>query len=381
MRQVYLDHNATTPLHPEVLEAFLLSARETFGNPSSIHWAGRNARSTIEKARESVVRLVNCDPVEVIFTSSGTEADNAALKGIASAAKGDHIVTTAVEHPAVLNTCLWLESRGVSVTRVPVDRFGMPDPAEVEAAINPRTMLVSVMLANNETGNILPVAEIGSIAERHRIPLHCDAVQAAGRIPVDLREMKIGLLSLSAHKMYAPKGVGALVVRKGIKLHPLLHGGSQERNRRAGTENVAGIAAFGAACELAIRTMEEEAARQLVLRRRLEEGILGSVPGTKIQGHPDLRLPNTATISFSGIAADSLILNLDLKGIAVSSGAACSSGTLRHSPVLAAMGVSPEEAGASIRFSLGRTNTAEEIDYLLEVLPETVERLRSRSGS
>lgn len=376
--RIYLDHNATTPTDPEVLEAFLLPLRKAFGNPSSIHGEGREARRIVEEARERVARLVNCDPGEVVFTSSGTEADNLAIQGAVSAyaARGEHVVTTAVEHPAVLKTCEWLENRGVAVTRVPVDRCGMPDPEEVARAITPRTILVSVMLANNETGNIFPVAAVGALAAERKIPFHCDAVQAAGRVPIDVRQAGIGLLSLSGHKLYAPKGVAALVVRRTVKLHPLLHGGAQERNRRAGTENVAGIAAFGAACELALGRMAAENGRQADLRNRLEQGVLERIPGTFVLGHPELRLPNTALLAFPGTAADSLLLNLDLEGIAVSSGSACSSGTIRYSPVVAAMGFTPAETGAVIRFSLGRSTTGEEVDRVLEILPGVVAKLR-----
>ncbi len=373
-----MDYNATTPVHPEVLEALLPFYREAFGNPSSIHWAGRNVKGALEEAREKVALLVGCDPAEVVFTSCGTEADNMAIKGVAAALRGNgnHIITTGVEHPAVLNTCLYLEHEGFEITRLDVDRHGMLDPERLEAAITERTILISVMHANNETGTIFPVGEIGEIAARRRVRFHCDAVQAVGRIPVDCRADTIHLLSLSGHKLYAPKGIGALVVRKGVKLHPLLHGGSQERNRRGGTENVAGIVALGTACELARRAMVEEAPRLRELRDRLETGIRERIPGVTLNGHPEQRLPNTANLSFSGTTADSLLMNLDLAGIAASSGAACSSGTLRHSHVLGAMGTEPVAAGGSIRFSLGRESAAADVEYLLDVLPGIVARLR-----
>lgn len=352
--------------------------RENFGNPSSIHWAGRRVKAAVEEAREKVAAFLGCRPVEVVFTAGGTEADNMAIKGVASAAagKGEHIITTCVEHPAVLNTCLYLEKEGYRVTRLEVDSAGLPDPARLEACITDRTILISVMYANNETGTILPVNEIGEIAGRRRIPFHCDAVQAAGKVLIDCREMNVGLLAVSGHKLGAPQGIGALVVRRGIKAHPLIHGGAQERNRRAGTENVAGIVGLGKACELAQRSLATEPDRLCKLRDRLEEGILELLPDVRVNGDRVRRLPNTANISFAGVEADSLLANLDLAGIAVSSGAACSSGTLRMSHVLAAMGVEPALAKGSIRFSLGRENSAADVDSLLDLLPGIVERLR-----
>lgn len=378
MREAYLDYNATTPVDPRVVETMLPYFRESFGNPSSVHGAGRKARAAMEEAREEVARLVNCDPVEVVFTSGGTEADNMAISGVAAAlrGRGNHIITTRVEHPAVLATCLHLEREGYEVTRIEVDRQGRIDPDRVSAAITDRTILISVMHANNETGTISPVREIGEVAARHRIYFHSDAVQSAGRIPLDCREENILLLSLSAHKIYGPKGTGALVVRKGVKVHSFIHGGSQERHRRGGTENVAGIVAFGKACELARGSLAAEPARLQVLRNRLEEGILASVPGVLVNGDPCHRLPNTTNLSFPGTAADSLLASLDLEGIAASSGAACSSGTLKHSHVLAAMGVEPAVAGGAIRFSVGRENSDDDVNHLLAVLPGIVERLR-----
>ncbi len=378
MRHIYLDYNATTPVHPEVLEAFLGFYREQFGNPSSIHWAGRRVKGAVEKAREKVALLVNCEPVEVIFTSCGTEADNMALKGVAAALgdRGNHIITTRSEHPAVVNSCLALEQQGYEITWLAVDRNGMPDLDELEAAITARTILISVMFANHETGVLLPVQEIGAIAARRRVYFHCDAVQAVGKVPVDFKGLNVGLLALSGHKLYAPKGIGALVVRKGVKVAPLIHGGPQERNRRAGTENVAGIVALGKACELALDAITAESRRIAVLRDRLEEGLLSAIPDARVNGHRERRLPNTTNLSFPGAEADSLLLNLDLQGIAASSGSACSSGTLKASAVLAAMGVEPAYARGAVRFSLGRETTEGEIDYVLQVLPDIVERLR-----
>ena len=377
MRFVYLDNNATTQVHPLVLESYVSCCRDRFGNPSSIHWAGRESRAALETAREQVARFCGCDPSEVIFTSGGAEADNLAVKGVAAASysRGRHIITTAVEHPAVLAACLSLEQNGFRITRLTVDRHGQLDPAELEAAITPETILISAMYANNETGVIFPVAAIGAIAARHRIPFHCDAVQAAGWLPLECRVTGIGLLALSAHKLQAPKGVGALIVRKGVRLHPILHGGAQERNRRAGTENLPAIVAFGVACGLITASLAEESDRVRRLRGRLEGGILAIWPGAVVNGDPLERLPNTLNVSFPGARVDTLLASLDLLGIAVSSGAACSSGTVRHSPVLAAMGIVPEASVASVRFSLGRETVAEDIDYVLEVLPIVRERL------
>lgn len=377
---IYMDYNATTPVHPDVLEALLPYYKESFGNPSSIHWAGRMVKGALEEAREKVAALVGCDPVEVVFTSCGSEADNMAIKGVAATlrGKGNHIITTAVEHPAVLNACLYLESNGFEITRLGVDRQGIVDLDELEATINEKTILVSAMFANNETGVLFPIREIGEIAARRGVYLHCDAVQAVGKAPVDCRQMGIRLLALSGHKLGAPKGIGALIIRKGVKLHPLIHGGSQERNRRAGTENVAGIVALGKACEIAKAEMAAEATRLKALRDRLEQGILVQFPDVRLNGHPENRLPTTTNLSFPRMEADSLLLNLDLAGVAVSSGSACSSGTLKTSPVLAAMGVEPALARGSVRFSLGRGTTEKEVDFVLAALPEIIERLREQ---
>lgn len=378
---VYMDYNATAPVHPEVLEAFLPYYGEKFGNPSSVHLAGRRVKGAIEDAREKVAHLLGCDPVEAVFTSSGTEADNMAIKGIASAmrGKGNHIITTRVEHPAVLNSCLYLEQQGYEITRLDVDGQGMLDPASIEASITERTILISIMHANNETGTVFPAEEIGALAVRNKVAFHCDAVQSAGKIPIDCRRMNAGLLSISGHKLGAPQGIGVLVVRKGVKLHPLIHGGAQERNRRAGTENVAGIVALGRACELALAAMDEESRRLSRLRDRIEREVATVIAGLRINGDRENRLPNTCNISFAGCDADALLANLDMEGIAASSGAACSSGALRASHVLLAMGVEPELAKGSIRFSLGRENCDADVDHLLRVLPGIVARLRKNS--
>jgi cysteine desulfurase len=374
----YLDYNATTPVHPAVLEAFLPFYGERFGNPSSIHWAGRLVKGAIDEAREQVAALVNCDPAEVVFTSGGTEADNMAIKGVAAAlrTKGNHIITTRTEHPAVVNSCAYLEKLGYRLTWLPVDGEGLVDIAALAAAITEQTVLIALMAANNETGTLLPVAEIGALAMERRVYFHCDGVQAAGKVPLDFKSMQATFLALSGHKIGAPKGIGALVVRKGAKLYPLLHGGAQERNRRGGTENVAGIVGFGKACELAKAALGGETARLNGLRDRLESGILAAIPDARLNGHPQQRLPNTSNLAFRGVTADSLLFNLDLQGIAASSGSACSSGTLKSSPVLAAMGIPPDYAQGAVRFSLGWQTSAADIEHVLAVLPGIVARLR-----
>ncbi len=381
MKRIYLDNNATTAVRPEVLEAMLPFYREQFGNPSSVHWAGRAVSGAVEKAREQVARLINCSPAEIVFTSCGSEGDNCAIKGTVEALreKGDHIITTTVEHPAVLNTCQFLEKQGLRVTYLPVDADGMLDLKDLEAAIDEKTILISIMWGNNETGTIFPMEEIGAIARKHKVRLHTDAVQAVGKIPVDVQQANIDLLVLSGHKIGAPKGVGALYIRRGTKMTPLLHGGHQERNRRAGTHNVAGIAGLGLACELAGAELEEAAERIRRLRDRLEQGIKEKVPEIKINGHPEKRLPNTLNVSFAYIEGESLLLNLDMKGIAASSGSACTSGSLEPSHVMGAMCVDVLLAHSSTRFSLGADTTEEDIDYVLAELPPIIERLRQMS--
>ncbi len=381
MKRIYLDHNATTPVHPEVLEAMLPYLRDEWGNPSSIHWAAREPKKAIDSAREKVAALLGCEANEIVFTSCGSESNNFAIKGVASAlkGKGDHIITTSVEHPSVLNTCKYMAKEGWEVTFLPVDSYGMIDLDQLRDSITERTVLISIMFANNETGTIFPVEEIGRIAKERGVLFHCDAVQAVGKVKIDVKEMNIDLLSLSGHKLYAPKGVGALYVKRGVRLTPLIHGGHQERNRRAGTENVAGIVALGKACEIAMRDMEEEVAHLTRLRDRLEKGIMERIEHVRLNGHPTKRLPTTLNVSFEYIEGESILLNLDMKGVAASSGSACTSGSLEPSHVLMAMGVPPEVAHGSVRFSLGRDNTEEDIDYVLEVLPPIVERLRSMS--
>jgi cysteine desulfurase len=376
-----MDNNATTAVRPEVLEAMLPFFREQFGNPSSVHWAGRAVSGAVEKAREQVATLINCAPAEIVFVSCGSEGDNMAIKGTAEALreKGNHIITTSVEHPAVLNTCEYLEKQGFRVTYLPVDKDGMLDLKELEAAITAETILISVMWANNETGNLYPIEEIGAIARKYKVRFHTDAVQTVGKIPVDVQKANVDLLVLSGHKLGAPKGVGAIYIRRGTRMNALIHGGHQERNRRAGTYNVAGIVGLGLACELSGAEMAESAVRIARLRDRLQEGIMSAIPEIKLNGHPTMRLPNTLNISFAYIEGESLLLNFDMKGIAASSGSACTSGSLEPSHVMGAMCVDVVLAHSSTRFSLGRDNTKEEVDYVLEILPPIVQRLREMS--
>ena len=383
MKQIYLDYNATSPVRPEVLDAMLPFYQEQFGNPSSVHWAGRAVAGAVEKAREQVAAAINASPAEIVFVSCGSEGDNMAIKGTLAALKdkGDHIITTAVEHPAVLETCEYMEKIGYQVTYLPVDRDGLLNLAELEAAITDRTVLISVMWANNETGNIFPIEEIGAIARKHKIRFHTDAVQAVGKLEIDVQKANLDLLVLSGHKLGAPKGVGAVYVRRGTRMVPFLHGGHQERGRRAGTHNVAGIVGLGKACEIAAAERDAYYQRVRALRDKLEDGLLEKVPDIKLNGAPDRdqRLPNTLNVSFAYIEGESLLLNLDMYGIAASSGSACTSGSLEPSHVMGAMCVEVTLAHSSTRFSLGPETSEEEIDYLLEVLPATVQRLREMS--
>ncbi|MGD1155851.1 MAG: cysteine desulfurase NifS [Terriglobia bacterium] len=381
MKRVYLDNNATTPLAPEVFEAMRPYWLEDYGNASSIHWFGQRAKAAMERAREQVARLLEARASEIAFTSGGTESDNAAIFGIVEAARGErkHVVTTTIEHHAVLNTVQALEKRGVSVTYVRVGASGVVDPQDVASALRPETVLISVMHANNELGTIQPLEEIGRIARERDIYFHTDAVQTVGKLPVDVDKLGVDLLALSAHKLYGPKGVGALYVRRGTILRPLMHGGHHERDRRPGTENVAGIVGLGAAAELALAHLPEEADRVAALRDRLEAGTLERVPRVAVNGERTRRLPTTTNLAFDYIEGEGFVIAMDLRGIACSTGAACSSGSLEPSHVLSAIGLKPEQARASIRFSLGRFNTAEDIDTTLEILPAVVEQLRSVS--
>jgi cysteine desulfurase len=381
MRRVYLDHNGTTPVHPEVIEAMMPFFKDQFGNASSIHWAGREVKKYLDDAREKVAALLNARPGEIVFTGCGTESDNMAIKGVAFALKekGRHIITTQVEHHAVLHTCQFLEKMGYEVTYLPVDGDGLIDLQDLRRSIKPQTILITIMFANNETGTIFPMKEIGEIAREKEVIFHSDAIQAVGKLPIDLQQLPVDILSLSGHKLYAPKGIGAQYIRTGTKLMPLIHGGAQERNRRAGTENIPYIVALGKASEIAQRDFPSRYARLRALRDRLEEGILRRIPDVRRNGHPTKRLPNTLNLSFLYIEGESLLLNMDLEGIAVSSGSACTSGSLEPSHVLLAMGIPPEIAQSAIRFSLGWANTDEDVDYVVEVLPRIVKRLRDMS--
>ena len=379
--RAYFDHNATTPVDPEVLQAMLPFLGQEFGNASSIHSAGQRARAAVEAARASVAALLGAKPSEIVFTSGGTEADNLAVLGTLAAADGAkrHLITSRIEHPAVLGACHALGRRGVEISYLPVGRDGIVDPADVRKALRPETALISVMHANNELGTVQPVEEIGRIAAEADVIFHSDAVQSAGKLPLDVNQLGVDLLSISAHKLYGPKGVGALYVRTGTALEAQFHGGHDERDPRPGTENVAGIAGLGKAAELARRDLTEDAGRLRGLRDRLERELLAAVPEARLNGDAQRRVPNTANISFLGAGGEALVIALDLKGIACSTGAACSSGAIEPSHVLTAIGLSPLEARASLRISLGRGTTAGEIDYAVGVIPAVVERLRKLS--
>lgn len=382
MKKIYLDHNATTPLHPEVLKAMLPYYEAEFGNASSLHSFGKKAREAVEDARVKVARLIGpCESVDIVFTSGGTESDNFAIKGAAYALKnkGRHIVISQIEHLAVLNPCEFLEKNGYEVTYVSADEYGVVDLEALKEAIRDDTILISVMFANNETGTIQPIEKIARIAHEKGILFHTDAVQAVGKIPIDVEKMGIDLMSMSAHKIYGPKGVGALYINKKAKVTPFIHGGHHERNRRAGTENVAGIAGFGKTCELAGEDMERENKRLTALRDQLWNGISKNIKDVKMNGHPIQRLPNTLNVSFKYVEGESVLLNLDLKRIAASSGSACTSGSLEPSHVLKAMGVDAAVTQGSVRFSLGRANTQADIDRVIKELPPIVGKLRDIS--
>jgi len=378
MRRVYMDNNATSPLLPEALEAMRPYLGERFGNASSIHHHGQQTRAAVERARESVAKLLNCRAAEIVFTSGGTEADNLAVFGMVHG--GDHVISSTIEHHAVLNSCHRLEKMGSSVTYVPVDGRGVIDPEDVRRALRPNTRLISIMMANNETGVLQPVESIGGIATEADVYFHTDAVQAAGKCVIDVQKIGCDLLSISGHKMHAPQGTGVLYVRKGTLLDPLFYGGNHERQRRAGTENVPGIVALGKAAEIAVEAFGNgEVARLEALRDRLQQGILNAVDETGVNGEGAPRVPTTTNIHFDHIEGEALIIALDLKGLAVSTGAACSSGALETSHVLMAMGLASERARASVRFSLGKLNTAEDVDFALSLIPPTVARLRELS--
>ena len=381
MRKVYLDNAATTALSPRVLEAMLPYFTQYYGNPSSVHAFGREAKQGLDRARDQVAKALHCEPSEVIFTGCGTESDNTVLLGVAQryGNKGKHIITTNVEHHAILHTCEYLEKQGYSVTYLPVDQDGLVTAEQVAAAIRPDTILVSIMFANNEVGTIMPIQEIGAVCKEKGVLFHTDAVQAVGHIPVDVQAMHIDMLSLSAHKFHGPKGVGALYCRKGIRLPSYIMGGAQERGRRAGTENVAGIVGLGAAIQLATEQLEENRAKMTALRDRLMTGIQARISEVKLNGHPTNRLPNNVNFSFKYIEGESILLMLDMNGIAASSGSACTSGSLDPSHVLLALGLPHEIAHGSVRLTLGDETTEEDIDYTIDVLEKTVARLRAMS--
>lgn len=381
MRKVYLDNAATTALSPRVLEAMLPYFTQYYGNPSSVHAFGREAKQGLDKARDQVAKALHCEPSEVIFTGCGTESDNTVLLGVAQryGDKGKHIITTNVEHHAILHTCEYLEKQGYSVTYLPVDQDGLVTAEQVAAAIRPDTILVSIMFANNEVGTIMPIQEIGAVCKEKGVLFHTDAVQAVGHIPVDVQAMHIDMLSLSAHKFHGPKGVGALYCRKGIRLPSYIMGGAQEKGRRAGTENVAGIVGLGAAIQLATEQLEENGAKMTALRDRLMTGIQARISEVKLNGHPTNRLPNNVNFSFKYIEGESILLMLDMNGIAASSGSACTSGSLDPSHVLLALGLPHEIAHGSVRLTLGDETTEEDIDYTIDVLEKTVARLRAMS--
>lgn len=381
MKNIYFDHAATTAVKPEALEAMLPYFTEKYGNASSIYSLGRENKKAIDDAREKVAKALNALPKEIFFTSGGTEADNWAIKGVAFAneGKGKHIITTNIEHHAVLHTCKYLEKYGFEITYVPVDNKGIVHVEDIEKAIRPDTILISVMFANNEIGTIQPIKEIGALAKEKGIYFHTDAVQAIGNIPIDVKDMNIDMLSLSGHKFYGPKGVGVLYIRDGVRISPMLHGGAQERGKRASTENVAGIAGLGKAIELATDNIEEYNTKLMKLRDRAIKEILERIPYSRLNGDEKNRLPGNVNISFEFIEGESILLMLDMKGICASSGSACTSGSLDPSHVLLAIGLPHEIAHGSLRLTFGEENTDSDLDYLLETLPPIIEKLRAMS--
>lgn len=378
---IYLDHAATTPARPEVVEAMLPYFTEQFGNPSSVYGFAAGNKKAITDVRELIAKTLNGDTKDIYFTAGGTESDNWALKATAEAysAKGNHIITTKIEHHAILHTCEYLEKKGFEITYLDVDEYGIVKLDQLKAAIRPETILISVMFANNEIGSIQPIAEIGAIAKEHGIIFHTDAVQAYGQVPIDVKAMNIDMLSASGHKLNGPKGIGFLYIKKGLKLRSLIHGGAQERKRRAGTENVTGIVGLGKAVEIAMATMKERTAKETAMRNHLIERILAEIPYARLNGHRTNRLPNNVNISFQFIEGESLLIMLDMKGICASSGSACTSGSLDPSHVLLAIGLPHEIAHGSLRLTLGDENTMEEMDYVVDELKAIVQRLRDMS--
>ena len=380
-RIIYMDHSATTYTKEKVVDAMIPYFTRHFGNPSSIYSIARESKQAIDTARAQVATALGANPDEIYFTSGGSESDNWAIKGVAYAnrKRGNHIITTTIEHHAVLHTCRFLEKEGFTVTYLPVDRYGRVDPADLEKAITDKTILVSIMYANNEIGTLEPIPELAAIAQKHKVYFHTDAVQAIGNIPIDVKAQNIDLLSLSAHKFYGPKGVGALYIRNGVRIENLIHGGGQERKKRAGTENIAGIVGCGAAIELATADIAGHNARIRSMRNRLMEGILDTIPHARLNGHPTERLPGNVNISFEFIEGESMLLWLDDEGICASTGSACTSGSLEPSHVLLATGLPVEISHGSLRLTLGDANIEEDIDFVLEVLPKVVSRLRDMS--
>jgi len=375
-RRVYLDHNASTPVHPDVVVEMLPFFAERFGNPSSVHAFGREARDSVDQSRERIAGFLGVAPAEIVFTSGGTESDNLAVRGLALAGRRGHLITSRIEHHAVLRTCQALEAEGFALTYLPVDQYGMVDPDDVKRAIRPDTIAISIMHANSEIGTVQPVAAIGAIAREHGIPFHVDAVQTFGKIPMDVADLAIDVMSFSSHKIYGPKGVGGLYIRRGTRMVAIQHGGEHERRRRAGTENVPGIVGFGRAAELRAREMHSEAERVRGLRDRLGLGIQARLDEVRLTGHPVERLPGTANVAFRHVESESIVLGLDLKGVAVSAGSACTSGQVEPSHVLAAVGLDLPWAMGAVRFSLGRSTTAEDVDYVIECVETVVAKLR-----
>jgi cysteine desulfurase len=382
MNKIYFDYSATTPVHPDVAEEMFRYVTGVFGNPSSIHSFGREAKKAVETARNKVAESIGARTEEIVFTSGGTESDHMAIKGAvyANRKRGNHIITSAVEHHAVLDTCKAFEKEGFDLTVLPVDGYGMVSPQDAAKAIKDNTILITVMHANNEVGTIQPISEIGEIAREKGVLFHTDAVQSMGKIPVNVNDLKVDLLSVSGHKIYAPKGVGALYIRQGIDWRPYKFGGGQERKHRPGTENVPGIAALGKAAELAVRDMDEENARLTLLRDKLIKGILEKVEHVRLAGHPSMRLPNHVNFIFEFIDGGTMLLNLDMHGVAASSGSACTSGSVNPSHVLLAMGVPHEIAYGSLRLTLGRSNTEKDVDEFIKIMPKIIERLRSMTS-
>ena len=381
MNRIYMDNAATTRVSEPVAQAMMPYLTEVFGNPSSVHSFGREARKALDHARAQVAQALGAEPKEIYFTGCGTESDNWAIRGAAYAHKdkGNHIITTTIEHHAVLHTCEQLEKEGFEVTYLEVDEYGRVDVKALEAAIRPTTVLITVMAANNEIGTLEPIEEIGRIAREHKVLFHTDAVQAIGSVPFDVKRMNIDMLSLSGHKFHAPKGVGALYIRSGVRIDRFIRGGAQERGQRAGTENLASIVGMGRAIELATQNLEAHNAKMSALRDRLIQGILSNIPEVRLNGHPTMRLPGNVNVSIRYIEGESLLLSLDLKGIAASSGSACTSGSLDPSHVLLAIGLPHEIAHGSLRFSLSEENTEAEVDYVIDTLREIVDRLRAMS--